>query len=287
MHQFEHDSRPLSIVILYSAGHLGSAIILNELNKSPTFNIKGVVKAKPLSFSTTGIRKLKRHLKNVGWRFGWLLFWQRLIQSSAFVLSLTLIGSKKRILPAWRIARKYNIPVHMAGNINDEETQAFIKSTKPDLIISAYFSQILKADVIHIPKLGVLNVHPGWLPAYKGAMAYFWVLKQQEDYAGVTLHWIDEGIDTGEIIARHKITLKRGATQQIVLEETAKAGAALLETAGQTLLAGGVLETIMPTKSEADEYYPMPGHAHFREYFKTRRFFKIRDVFKAVRGRKT
>ena len=77
-----------------------------------------------------------------------------------------------------------------------------MRQCQPDVLVSAYFSQILKSEIIQLPRFGVLNIHPGWLPAYRGAMAYFWVLHNGSDPGGVSVHWIDEGIDTGEILER-------------------------------------------------------------------------------------
>lgn len=108
----------------------------------------------------------------------------------------------KRLKPAWRIAKDNQIPVFHCVNINDPSTVKYISQLNPDLLISAYFSQILKTDIINITCLGVINVHPGSLPSYKGTMAYFWVLAKCFDRAGVSIHWIDEGIDTGELIAQ-------------------------------------------------------------------------------------
>ena len=125
-----------------------------------------------------------------------------------------------------------------------------------------------------------MNVHPGWLPAYKGAMTYLWVLRHGREKAGVTLHWIDEGIDTGEIIARRSFKLLPGMTQQNVLVETAVVGAGLLKDVGRKLALGDDPGSIVP---EEDQYYPMPGEKEFHAYFSKRRFFRIRDLFASIR----
>ena len=87
-------------------------------------------------------------------------------------------------------------------DINHPTVINLIQDLKPDIIVSAYFNQIIKEPVIDLPKFGILNIHPGWLPAYRGAMAYFWVLKNGSEKAGVSIHWIDKGIDTGELVSR-------------------------------------------------------------------------------------
>lgn len=268
----------LNIVVLYSAGHLGSAMIINRLLQMPEINIVGVVKAQALKLSLTGWMRIKRHLIKVGWRFAWLLFWQRCIQGLGYLITLIFPFLRKRLKPAWKIAAGHDIPVYHCHNINDQAGQAFIHDLNPDVIISAYFSQILKKDIIALPKLGILNVHPGWLPSYKGAMAYFWVLKNGSDRGGVTVHWIDEGIDTGDILARRSFPLKNNATQETVLMLTAVIGANLIGRVIRKIIAGKKLTPLVIGK-EKDMYYPMPGEKDFERYFEKRRFFRIRDVF--------
>jgi methionyl-tRNA formyltransferase len=96
------------------------------------------------------------------------------------------------------------------------------------------------------------------------------------------LHWIDEVIDTGEIIARENFEITPGMTQQNVLLTTAEIGAKLLHHAGKQLAAGVPLTPIAPHSYEQDHYYPMPGSDAFETYFKRRRFFRIRDVIRSI-----
>ena len=267
----------LNVVVLYSAGHLGSAMIMNKLLQMPEINIVGVVKAQPLKLSFKGWSRVKQHLRKVGWRFAWLLFWQRCIQGLGYLITLVFPFLRKRLKPAWKIASEHNIPIFHCQNINDKSCQDFIKSLNPDLIISAYFSQILKTEIISLPKRGILNVHPGWLPSYKGAMAYFWGLKNGSDRGGVTIHWIDEGIDTGEVLARRSFPLKAETTQEKVLMLTAVIGASLIQGVVRKLVLGKDVTPLVIEK-EQDMYYPLPGEKDFESYFEQRRFFRIRDI---------
>lgn len=247
----------------------------------PEFEVVGLVRSEPLKFNRTGAKKIRAHLKKIGWQFGWLLFWQQLIQGFAYLINLIIPYKKDRLMPAWSLAKHHAIPVLNCGNVNEAETLEFIKSKQPDLIISAYFNQILKTEIISLPKLGILNVHPGWLPVYRGAMAYFWVLRNNSESAGVSIHWIDEGIDTGALVARRSFVIKPGMTQQRVLSITATIGAKLLKRLGKKLLEGKHLEVIN-TNTNEDSYYPMPGSDDFNEYFKQRRFFRIRDLLNTI-----
>ncbi len=75
--------------------------------------------------------------------------------------------------------------------------------TEPDLVLSVRHMSILRDSVIALPKYGVINLHSGPLPQYRGVMATFWAMRNRETKAGMTLHAInDANIDTGNIIAQ-------------------------------------------------------------------------------------
>ncbi len=87
------------------------------------------------------------------------------------------------------------------NKINSSESIEQIQQMSPDLIISIRYGGILKEQCIKIPKHGVINLHSGILPKYRGVMASFWAMLNGDETIGTTLHTIDDGnIDTGEII---------------------------------------------------------------------------------------
>ena len=271
--------QPVRVVILYSAGHLGSALIMNRMVAMEEIEVVGVVRAQSLSLSRQGKSRIKRHLQQVGWRFAWLLFFQRVVQGLGYALSLLMPTRARRLLPAWKIARAGNIAVYQTSDINAADAVDFVRQCQPDLLVSAYFSQILKTDILQIARFGVLNIHPGWLPAYRGVMAYFWVLYNGSDRGGVSVHWIDEGIDSGEILERRSFPIAEHATQETVLMLTAVIGARLLRRVIRRLQHGQPARNAsLELDAPVADYYPMPGSSEFASYFEQRRFFRIRDV---------
>jgi len=77
-----------------------------------------------------------------------------------------------------------------------------IAACNPDIIISTYYRKILSKDIIDLPKLGCINIHPGLLPRDRGPNPTYWNVLRGDEYAGTTLHYIDEGMDTGDILAQ-------------------------------------------------------------------------------------
>jgi len=95
--------------------------------------------------------------------------------------------------------QRYQVEIDTVTRINDPETEAMIRNWKPDIIVSARFSLIFKANIESIPPLGIFNVHPGALPGYAGLYAPLRGVLNADKQLGCTLHRVDDGIDTGAI----------------------------------------------------------------------------------------
>lgn len=104
------------------------------------------------------------------------------------------------------VMKEEEIPIYKVNNINNNDVKVILKQYKIDLIVLGD-NRILKADIFSIPRLGTINIHPGYLPDVRGNTPYIWAayhnLKQ-----GVTAHLIDNGIDTGPILYRRGLTIQ-------------------------------------------------------------------------------
>ena len=128
------------------------------------------------------------------------------------------------------LGKMFGIPVFkIEGSINDEIWLNKINEIKPDLIICIRYAEILKNSLLTIPNGGVINFHPSLLPKYKGMAPIFQALLHNENEIGFSLHYIDEGIDTGKIIKRQKIkTEKNESVSHIAIRAHVVAGYELL-----------------------------------------------------------
>lgn len=99
-----------------------------------------------------------------------------------------------------KYSEQYKIDYLKDRNINSEKFIMKLKEYNCDLFVSMSFNQIFKKQVIDISKLGVINCHAGKLPFYRGRNVLNWVLINDEKEFGITVHFVDEGIDTGDII---------------------------------------------------------------------------------------
>lgn len=101
-------------------------------------------------------------------------------------------------------ANKYNIKYLKHININSKEFIDEINQYECDLFVSMSFNQIFKTEIINLPKYKSINCHAGMLPFYRGRNILNWALINDEKYFGITVHFIDEGIDTGDIILQRQ-----------------------------------------------------------------------------------
>jgi methionyl-tRNA formyltransferase len=107
-------------------------------------------------------------------------------------------------------AKEQNIPYKKMEKQDSLLTQ-WIKEKNPDVIAVFKMPFLLKREIFSLPEYGSLNLHPSLLPHYRGPNPWFWIFYNMEKESGVTVHFIDEGEDTGDIIYQQKITIPTGA----------------------------------------------------------------------------
>lgn len=100
-----------------------------------------------------------------------------------------------------------SVPIFEANELNKESVISSIKNLSCDLAFSLYFGHILSPEVIEIFPDGIINVHPAYLPFNKGSAPNVFCLLDGSP-AGVTIHYLDGGIDTGPIIAQDRVTIE-------------------------------------------------------------------------------
>ncbi|WP_027398249.1 methionyl-tRNA formyltransferase [Anaerovorax odorimutans] len=102
-----------------------------------------------------------------------------------------------------------------------------IKEFEPDLIVVAAYGKILPKSILDIPKYGCVNIHASLLPKYRGAAPIHWSIIEGEEETGVTLMYMEEGLDTGDMIASSKTKIDKKTTS-VLHDELAEMGARLL-----------------------------------------------------------
>lgn len=137
-------------------------------------------------------------------------------------------GRKKILTPpdVKITAKKHNIDIIQPKDINNLKDE--IKGLNPDLIILTAYSQILKKDILEIPKYGCLNIHPSILPKYRGPSPIQTAILNGDKKTGITIYLMDEKIDHGKIISICEFPISLIINCQELSEELAQKGAELL-----------------------------------------------------------
>ena len=130
--------------------------------------------------------------------------------------------------PIKEAAFKLHLKIYQPEKIGGETSVAQLKYLKPDLIVVAAYGQILTKEILHLPKFGCLNIHASLLPKYRGASPIHAAVAAGERQSGVTIMWMDEGLDTGDILLQETVSLRRHETAESLHERLAKLGASAL-----------------------------------------------------------
>ncbi|MBL7156536.1 MAG: hypothetical protein ISS92_00090 [Candidatus Omnitrophica bacterium] len=166
-------------------------------------------------------------------------------------------AKEKRFYSVKKVAKFSSIPVFPVQNVNSDDFIYVLKNKiKPDLIVSIAFSQKLRDSVIKIPKHGCINLHSGKLPHYRGMLPTFWALVNNEKTTAVTLHYINEKIDQGNIIVQLDIDIDHDDTLCSLLAKNKLKGLDVL-IMGIDCIRRGRVKTIKNDPSDGS-YFSFP-----------------------------
>ena len=124
----------------------------------------------------------------------------KIVDDSSIEIKFITVRYDKRDEELIKRSEKYNIPIELSENINSEDFIERIKQYRVDLFVSMSFNQIFRTEMINLPQYKTINCHAGKLPFYRGRNILNWALINDEKEFGITVHYLDEGIDTGDII---------------------------------------------------------------------------------------
>ncbi len=132
-----------------------------------------------------------------------------------------------KISPVKELALSNQVPVLQPEKL-DQEAAGEIKKLKPDLIIVAAYGKILSREILEIPGFGCINIHTSILPKFRGPSPIQNALLAGEKETGVTIFLMNEGIDTGDILAQEKIAIERDDDAEILSQKLSELGSKIL-----------------------------------------------------------
>ena len=218
-----------------------------------------VSKVSPFGKKESFLRKSFKTIKIFGLRFF-------IHYSIEYVRSFFLNKSVKSLLV------EKNIPlIDIEGSINNRENISILKSYDPSLLVSILGNQIFKKPLLELAPMGCINLHTALLPKYRGLMPTFWVLKNNETHTGVSVFFVDEGIDSGPIIVQKKIKIANSTQKELIIK-TKRIGMELIAQSINLIKNNDV--NLIPNPKSEMTYFSFPKREDVEHFLKSgKRFF--------------
>jgi hypothetical protein len=164
------------------------------------------------------------------------------------------------------LSRRHGVPIASAGHIAQASVlTGLVTDAAPDLIVSFQFGFIFKPEALAVPRMGALNLHSGALPERAGVNPTFWCMKDGDSHAACTLHWIDRGIDSGDLVEVRRIPIDYDRSFFANWIDNYRSGAAMIGDAIEALARGDRLPAIAQ-EAAARRYVPTPTAEDFRAF---------------------
>ena len=177
------------------------------------------------------------------------------------------------------LAWSRQIPVWEVSRLADPLTLATLAAYEPDILSVACFSQRIPRSIIALPCLGCINVHPSLLPKNRGPVPLFWTFRNGDSSTGVTVHVLDEGMDSGAILAQQATTIPDGSSYAALEAQCATLGGALLAQTVWNLYKGNAIP--QPQDEAASSYYSFPAD---QDFVVPAQEWEARHVYNFIRG---
>ena len=145
--------------------------------------------------------------------------------------------------PVKLLAEQHGIPVHTPKTLRDDGFMHLLDSYAPDLIAVVAYGKILPESVINYPKHGCINVHVSLLPKYRGAAPMQRAIMEGERETGITIMYMDVGLDTGDIITQESFPITEKDDFETVHDRSAEMGARMLSEVIIRMEQGSVTRT--------------------------------------------
>lgn len=170
------------------------------------------------------------------------------------------------------VLNRYRIPFVRETDVNGRENIERLRKWGTDLIISVSCPQIFKRELIDLPPRGCLNLHGSLLPDYRGVMPAFWVLSNNEKEAGITLFFVNERIDAGDVLVQRRYRILPEHTLDSLIRHSKAVGAEMV-VEGVRKIDRGAPETF-PLDLSGGNYYGWPGRQDVKRFLGHGRRFR-------------
>lgn len=264
--------RPLKLAILTGIDSPWIAETIASLARLSEVQIVGVlVDTKPAPFRAR-LRHLRRNVRRQGLSYVWYRVGAALVDrletlaarvvhepDVAALLSRAFPGRPFRLDD---LEEPHRILLPCTGNLNGAPAREMLRRLGPDFGV-VLGTRILRRSTFTIPRMGCLNLHLGKVPEYRGLPPGFWELYDGQATAGVTVHFVDDGLDTGDIVGEDEVHIGPNDDPDSLRRKLEERGADLLVRCIADLAAGRATRT--PQRSDAGQARTLPTRRQRRE----------------------
>lgn len=158
-------------------------------------------------------------------------------------------GKALQPTPVKAAAEEAGLPVYQPEDVRASAFVEVLRGLEPEVIVVVAFGQMLSKEILELPRYGCLNVHASLLPKYRGAAPIQWAVIRGERESGVTIMRMDEGLDTGDILAERAVLLEEDETGGSLFDRLSILGAGLLVETLEAVVKGHVEARPQPAVS--------------------------------------
>lgn len=264
----------MNTIAIITNGNYFSSLILEQLLDSDDYDICCAIVVTGDYVGRSGLRALRPLAKVTA--FPYLAY--KILTMIAFRIAQLL--RPRAIYAVADSLRAKSIVTMVVPKINTPEVTAFLKQHSPDLLVSVSCPQRIKGTLLSIPAFGSINIHSSLLPRYAGLAPYYWVLSHGEVTTGVTVHYMTDNFDDGDILVQETLAIPAQTTAFALFRQLSVIGSAALLRAVELALKKypGTKQTL-----QARSYYSHPSSESYKQLRKfDHRLWRISDFVHAI-----
>jgi methionyl-tRNA formyltransferase len=198
--------------------------------------------------NTKPLKKLERSINRCG-----------LIGTSKAILEKTMRMLRLKMFEDWLkndFYYAYSNKVCFVDDINGKQCEQLLREIIPDIIVLGC-TRIVRGNILNIPRLGTLNAHPGLLPKYRGLDTVLWAIYNR-DFIGATIHFVDEGVDTGAIVMQKIVDIEENDTIDSLRNKVRVVAGKLMAETIKKLIQGEHISVSLQSVEDGQQYREMP-----------------------------
>ncbi len=258
-------SPKFKVAILAGSDSRATCLALERLLQLPAVEVCGVLFDTEAPSLRRRWRNFRRNIRREAISYAWhrladaivelLENWAARVVSREEVNQLLQESFPERISTLFHLPRMRGIQVFEVGNLNSAKASEVLRGLQADLGI-VLGTRVLQRSTFSIPRLGSLNLHKGKVPEYRGLPPGFWELYEGQATAGVTVHFIDENLDTGDIVAETSVEIHPKDSPETLRTKLDVCGAELLAICVSRVADGTAMRRPQPPSSRRPRTAP-------------------------------